>query len=460
MSNTVQPTRREAVKATAAVAVAAPFIQKVKGANNQIQYGMIGTGSRGTYLLRHLKGIDNGHCTALCDVWDPSLKEAATTIGTNPKTYKDYRELLNDKNVDAVLVTTPLFMHYPVTRDALLAGKHVFCEKSLVFKPEEVHGLRALSQERPKQVLQVGLQRRYSDFYQAVKQMIDKGMLGKVTHIRGQWHRNTFLRDPWNKPVPEGLTDKQKNWRKYREFSGGLMAELGSHQLDIADWMFGQTPEFVVGVGGTDYIKDGRDIFDNIQLIYRYPNGGKFMYSSLTTNQSLDLLKSERTEFGEVIMGTEGTVHISLGDDKNPTLAMWFPEPVKAEAGAPKPEATKAGASIATGAATKGLPILLDKDQISDNDSFLSKELKFARRWLYQKGVMWPQEDRNPVDIELEAFFNDVRSGGRPKADLEVGLADSIGVMLSNQAMDEGRRIYFNEIDKMGRVTTPQTKKV
>ncbi len=460
MSNTVQPTRREAVKATAAVAVAAPFIQKVKGANNQIQYGMIGTGSRGTYLLRHLKGIDNGHCTALCDVWDPSLKEAATTIGTNPKTYKDYRELLNDKNVDAVLVTTPLFMHYPVTRDALLAGKHVFCEKSLVFKPEEVHGLRALSQERPKQVLQVGLQRRYSDFYQAVKQMIDKGMLGKVTHIRGQWHRNTFLRDPWNKPVPEGLTDKQKNWRKYREFSGGLMAELGSHQLDIADWMFGQTPEFVVGVGGTDYIKDGRDIFDNIQLIYRYPNGGKFMYSSLTTNQSLDLLKSERTEFGEVIMGTEGTVHISLGDDKNPTLAMWFPEPVKAEAGAPKPEATRAGASIATGAATKGLPILLDKDQISDNDSFLSKELKFARRWLYQKGVMWPQEDRNPVDIELEAFFNDVRSGGRPKADLEVGLADSIGVMLSNQAMDEGRRIYFNEIDKMGRVTTPQTKKV
>lgn len=460
MSNTVQPTRREAVKATAAVAVAAPFIQKVKGANNQIQYGMIGTGSRGTYLLRHLKGIDNGHCTALCDVWDPSLKEAATTIGTNPKTYKDYRELLNDKNVDAVLVTTPLFMHYPVTRDALLAGKHVFCEKSLVFKPEEVHGLRALSQERPKQVLQVGLQRRYSDFYQAVKQMIDKGMLGKVTHIRGQWHRNTFLRDPWNKPVPEGLTDKQKNWRKYREFSGGLMAELGSHQLDIADWMFGQTPEFVVGVGGTDYIKDGRDIFDNIQLIYRYPNGGKFLYSSLTTNQSLDLLKSERTEFGEVIMGTEGTVHISLGDDKNPTLAMWFPEPVKADAGAPKPEATKAGASIATGAAAKGLPILLDKDQISDKDSFLSKELKFARRWLYQKGVMWPQEDRNPVDIELEAFFNDVRTVGKPKADIEVGLADSIGVMLSNQAMDEGRRVYFNEIEKMGRVTTPQTKKV
>lgn len=458
MSNSDNPTRRQAVKATAAAAMAAPFISKMKAANDTVQYGMIGTGSRGTYLLRHLKGIDDGRCVALCDVWDPSLKEAATTIGTNPKTYKDYRELLNDKNIDAIVVATPLFMHFPVTKDALLAGKHVFCEKSLVFKAEEVHELRALANERPKQILQVGLQRRYSAFYQAVKQMVDKGMLGTVTHVRGQWHRNTFLRDPWNKPVPDGLTDKQKNWRKYREFSGGLMAELGSHQLDIADWMFGSSPEYVMGVGGTDYIRDGRDIYDNIQLIYRYPKGGKFLYSSITTNQSLDLLKSERTEFGEVIMGTEGTVHISLGDDNHPTLAMWFPEPVKTAVTGAKPEATKAGASIATGAATKGLPILLDKDKVTGNESFLDKELKFARRWLYQKGVMWPQEDRNPVDIELESFLKATRSGERPKADLEVGLADSVGVMLSNHAMDEGRRVYFNEIEKMGRVTTPQSK--
>jgi predicted dehydrogenase len=170
----------------------APGIQTVKAANNQVQYGMIGTGSRGTYLLRHLKGLDNGNCVALCDVWDPSLNEAATTIGTNPKKYKDYRELLADKNVDAVIIATPLYKHFPVTKDALLAGKHVFCEKSLVFTPEEIIELRALANSRPKQVLQVGLQRRYSKFYQAVKQMVDKGELGTVTHIRGQWHRNTI----------------------------------------------------------------------------------------------------------------------------------------------------------------------------------------------------------------------------------------------------------------------------
>ena len=89
-------TRREVVQMAGAVTAAAavtklagaPAIQKVKAANNQIQYGMIGTGSRGTYLLRHLKGVDTGNCAALCDVWEPSLNEAANTIGTTPRSTK------------------------------------------------------------------------------------------------------------------------------------------------------------------------------------------------------------------------------------------------------------------------------------------------------------------------------------------------------------------------------------
>ena len=116
-----------------------------------------------------------------------------------------------------------------------------------------------------------------------------------------------------------------------------------------------------------------------------------------------------------------------------------------------------AGATLAsTGSGTRGLPILLDKDQISQDDSFLQREMKFARRWLASKGVMAIEEDKNPVNVEIEAFFDSVRTGARPKADLEVGLADSVAVILSNLAMDEGRRVYFNEIDKMGRGEKPQ----
>jgi predicted dehydrogenase len=456
--------RREFVKkAGAAAAIAAPAIQTIMAANDQVQFGFIGTGSRGQYLLQHINQTDRGRCVATCDLFETNLKKGAEIAGTNPRTFKDYRELLSQKDVDCVYIATPLFQHFPVTRDALLAGKHVFCEKSLVFKPEEVHALRQLANERPKQVLQVGLQRRYSKYYQTARQMIEKGILGKVTNVQAQWHRNTFSRDPWNRALPAGLTDKFYNWRKYREFSGGLTAELGSHQIDVADWMFGATPEFVVGVGGLDYVHDGRDIYDNIQLIYKYPQGQKLMYSAVGTNQHLSLFGGSRTEFGECIMGTEGTIEITVGTDNEPAIGLWFLEPKKAQvtpAAGKKEAAAMAGATLAsTGAGSRGLPIILDKDQVSANDSFLQREMKFARRWLASKGVMALEEDKNPVNAEIEGFFDSVRNGTRPKADLEVGLADSIAVILSNLAMDEGRRVYFNEIDKIGRGEKVPAKK-
>ena len=228
-----------AVTAVAAAVEGAPAIQKVRAANDQVQFGMIGTGSRGSYLLKHLKGIDNGRCVALCDINPENLKNGVTTIGNNPKTFGDYRELLAQKDVDAVYVTTPLFEHFRITRDALLAGKHVFCEKCLVFKPEEVHALRALCAERPKQILQTGLQRRYSGFYQIVKDMVDKGVLGKVHHIHAQWHRNMINKPSRLWTMKPGGEKNIANWRVYRSMSGGLTAELTSHQVDVADWMFG-----------------------------------------------------------------------------------------------------------------------------------------------------------------------------------------------------------------------------
>ncbi|MEX2264148.1 MAG: Gfo/Idh/MocA family oxidoreductase [Bryobacteraceae bacterium] len=451
--------RRDFVKTAGAVtAVAsaipnrAPAFQKARAANSQVQYGFIGTGSRGTYLLKHLNQVDGGRCVAVCDTYEPNLQKGVATAGTSPASYRDYRELLSRQDIDCVLIATPLYMHFPVTRDVLLAGKHVFCEKSLVFKPEEVHALRAICADRPKQILQVGLQRRYSAFYQAAKEMIDQGMLGKITHVRAQWHRNTT----WRRKVDDPKLERQINWRMYREYSGGLTAELASHQIDVADWMFGMHPEMISGVGGIDFYKDGRDIYDNIQLIFAYPGGQKLMYSSIQTNAHLDMLLAQRQEFGEVIMGTEGTIHITVGSDDQPATALWFQEPSrpKVTPAAAKKENWKAGATMTTGAAGKPLPILLSRDLQNEDDSFLQQELKFAKRWLYTKGILVPEEDRNPVTVSMEEFLISVRDGKRPKADLEVGLMDATGVILANKAMDEGRRVYWNEIDKMGR--TPE----
>jgi predicted dehydrogenase len=278
--------------------------------------------------------------------------------------------------------------------------------------------------------------------------MIDKGMLGKVTHVYAQWNRN-----PGWRMVTDPVRGKEASWRLFREYSGGLTAELGSHQIDVADWMFGSSPEYVVGVGGNEFINDGRTVFDNIQLIFKYPKGQKMMYQSISTNKHLTQFQGQRTEFGEVIMGTEGTIEITVGTDKEPALGLWYYEP-----GPPKPtpatgkeKAAVASATLtSTAAGRRGLPIILSRDMVTGKESFLERELKFARLWMYRKGVMVPQEDRNPVDVELEEFLKATRTGKKPLADLELGLADSAMVILSNLAMDEGRRVYFSEIDKMG----------
>jgi predicted dehydrogenase len=456
MAKSSDLTRRDVLKtagavtaAAAAARVTAPAIRKVRAANNQVSYAMIGTGSRGQYLLNHLSKIDAGRCLAVCDVYEPNLKKGAAAIGGNPRTYLDYRQLLDREKVDAVLIATPLYEHFRITRDALLAGRHVFCEKSLVFKPEEVHALRKLAGEHPKQILQVGLQRRYSQFYQTAKQMVDKGLLGKVTHVNGQWNRN-----PGWVMKPDPVRQKELNWRLFRQYSGGAAAELASHQVDVADWMFGARPEFVTGVGGLDFSKDGRDVFDNIQLILKYPKGQKMMYQAISTNRHLPLFGGSRTEFGEIIMGTEGTLEITVGKDYEPAIGLWFVEPGPAQptsAAGKQEKAAIASASLTAAAAgSRGLPIMLSRDLVTGRDSFLQRELKFARLWMYRKGIMMPREDQNPVDTQLEAFLDATRTGKKPLADLELGLADSTMVILSNLAMDEGRRVYFNEIDKMG----------
>jgi predicted dehydrogenase len=290
--------------------------------------------------------------------------------------------------------------------------------------------------------------------------MIQQGMLGNVTHIRAQWHRNSSQR----RAVSDPKLERKINWRMYREYSGGNTAELASHQIDVADWMFGATPEMVMGLGGLDTFKDGRDWYDNIALIYQYPGGRKLFYTSISTNGHLDLLQAQRQEFGEVIMGTAGSIEITVGDDKNPCMALWYREPAPVNTGtitkgAAAPIPVKAGATMTTAAATRGVPLLLAKDSPEAADPFLAREAKFARRWLYGKGIMLPEEDYNPVDGELRGFFECCKDPlhKKPNSDLTIGLNDSTAVILSNLAMDEGRRVNFSEIEQMGRGETTTT---
>lgn len=245
---------------------------------------------------------------------------------------------------------------------------------------------------------------------------------------------------------------------------GGLAAELASHQVDIAEWIFGAAPEYVMGVGGLDTWKDGRDVFDNIQLIYKYPNNQKLVYSSITTNSHLPYFASARPEFGELIMGTGGSLELTVGDGEltMPT-ALFYKETSKVSSSPPplpgqKEKPVAAGATYALGGGQKAMPLAVATGglDVTGNDSFLDRELKFAKRWLYSKGVMTDDEDANPVETEMLSYFNNCRNGGRPNANLDIGLNDSIAVMLSNLCMKEERRVNFSEIESMGKDMSEQ----
>jgi predicted dehydrogenase len=110
--------------------------------------------------------------------------------------------------------------------------------------------------------------------------MINRDYLGHIESIECQWNRNA----DWRRSSPDPKWERMINWRMYREYSGGLTAELCSHQIDFCNWVAGATPEYVSGFGGIDYWKDGRETYDNVHLMMQYPNGMNAKFTSLTTN--------------------------------------------------------------------------------------------------------------------------------------------------------------------------------
>ena len=437
-------TRRQFAKSAAAFAamvgmsnLEVPDLVAAPNGGGAVNWGMIGTGTRGMELLRQLSKTPIGRCTALCDIYPVNLKKGLETIGGDPAPYEDYRRLLERKDLDAVLIATPLHLHARMVLDALDAGKHVFVEKVMVFKEEEIQQVKDAVAAHPKQVLQVGLQRRYSLVYRLAMEMIRKSGLGKVTHVRACWHRN----GNWRRNINDPNLERQINWRMYREYSGGLMAELGSHQTDIANWAIGAEPRSVIGFGGIDYWKDGRETFDNAQCLYEYPGGQKLIYSSITTN---GYLSGGGGRPSEEIMGDAGTLILEM--DGASGKGMYFREPkAKVTQGSSK-EQWWAGATVSTAAAGEGVPIF--PEQPATDQSFVQRELSFAKRWLARKGWYDVEEPRDPVFNELEHFLLCVRDGLKPVADVNVGASDAECVIYANRAMQDERRVYWPKYEQ------------
>jgi predicted dehydrogenase len=275
-----------------------------------INIAMIGCGDRGKGVLSVIKKMnDKFNIVAYCDVLDFRLTETKNYVPASAQGLNDYRKVLDNKQIDAVFIATPLSEHFKIAKDAILAGKHVYVEKTMTYNIEQALELRKLVKEYPKQVFQVGYQYRYSPLYFKVKEMIQSGYLGKVSQIDCRWDRN----GNWRRAVPSPDLERKINWRMYKEYSGGLAAELLSHQIDFINWAFETQPDEIIGTGGIDIFKDGRETYDNIQATLRYKEAGMIGNFGATCGNAHDgyLFK---------IKGTKGAVSLY------PNTGIFYPE--------------------------------------------------------------------------------------------------------------------------------------
>lgn len=265
----------------------------------KLKLGIIGPGSRGRFLMKFLVGNSKVDIVAIADVYQPSI-EAALEIVPNAKVYRDYRKLLEDKRVQAVLVATPLNKHFQIVMDAMEAGKHVYCEKTIGYDMDQCKKMYDKHIETGV-VFFTGQQRLFDPRYIKVMQMVHDGMFGEITKVRSWWNRNA----DWRRDVPEPHLEKFINWRLYKESSKGLMTELACHQLQVGTWAIGKLPTRVMGHGSINYWKDGREVYDNVSTLYVFDDGRKMEWGSDIANKFYGL--------EEQILGSKGTVELERG---------------------------------------------------------------------------------------------------------------------------------------------------
>ena len=381
-----------------AAALSGPESAPTGDKNSTLQLGIIGSGSRGQELMRHLLRVPNTRFVAMADIYPPRVDQVRQLTGYPVDHTSDYRDLLARKDLDAILVASPPVHHGEHVTAALRSGHPVYGEKAMGLSVADNQAILR-TQKETGQLFQVGHQYRYAPWVVQSIDRIHKGEIGDVTHLYGYWHRNNDWRRPVPTPDPGGTLEHLINWRLYRETSGGLVTELGSHHIDIANWVFGEQPEAVVGSTSIVRYHDGRTEGDNVQAIFKYSNGRRLVFSAITDNS--------RNGNELWVYGTAGSVQITIED------ATFFYEPKK-----PKPSPVSRGElerGVTTGASYQ------------------------TRGEMPYRGVGAPVKVssayEDPTLTAVRSFTDCVRNKRQPLADVHVGFGSGAAIAIAKDAV-------------------------
>jgi len=401
--------------ALAALGAAAVVKGPVPG--GPVRLGFVGLGDQGRVLLEQTDARF-AEVVALCDINPAQLAKADEALAAAGKPaarhYENWPEMLDKEPLEAVVVATPLFLHADVTVGALEAGLHVLCEKMMAW---DVEGCQRMADtaRRSGRLLEIGHQRHYNPVYRAAYEgIVRTGQLGEVYHTRLVWHRNGSWRrdvaspapgyDPsrWGYPSLEHLI----NWRLYFRYSRGLLAELASHQVAIADWFFGAVPEVVVGSGGVYRYRDGREVPDHAYVTFEYPQGRTAVFTSIQSN-AFD-------RYYEVFYGTAGTLIL-----KGESEAYLFDEAggratgidVVPRGGGPLADASESRAAEAAGLSVSGGRTLAERV--------------------------------NAYELEVSGFCASIRTGVPLKCGATLAMGSARACIAAHEAIQDRKRVVL-----------------
>ncbi|MEO6235653.1 MAG: Gfo/Idh/MocA family oxidoreductase, partial [Vicinamibacterales bacterium] len=265
-----------------------------QGANDRIRVGVIGTGGRARGLMGLLKQLPGNQMVALCDVYEPRLLQAAEIAGTTAAKTADYRRILDDRAIDAVVIGAPDHWHKTMTLDAVAAGKDVYVEKPMSHTiAEGVEMVRAV--EASKQIVQTGTQQRSWDHWVLGKQIIDSGRLGQITFVQTYWYQharagnyaavdmNQLDWKRWLGAAPDQPFRPERffQWRHFWDFGGGGVTDLMTHWIDVVHWYMNVEAPLSAVATGRSYNLKSWETPDTVNVTLEFPRS--FMAAYLGT---------------------------------------------------------------------------------------------------------------------------------------------------------------------------------
>ncbi len=325
--------RRDFLKqGVAASAMLAGANANILGANDRIRVGIIGPGRQGCGVMKTFLKYQDVQIAALCDVFDPQIEQAIKDGKLEGvQAHKDFRRLLDDKNIDAVIVAAPDHWHALMTVMACQAGKDVYVEKPISVTIDE--GRKMVQAARKyNRVVQVGTQQRSGDHYRKAAEIVQSGQIGKVTFVR-TWNFGNQMPDGIGNPAdtnpPDGLDwemwlgpaplrpfnqnrfgvhpDRWSSFRWFWDYAGGMMTDWGVHHLDIVQMVMKvDAPAAIAAIGGKYALKDNRETPDTLMVTYEYP-GFVCTYESRECNGQ----RLNDNGYGISLHGTDATMYIN-----------------------------------------------------------------------------------------------------------------------------------------------------